>query len=50
MPETGTDIAVRPDPQHWKALIFIAIAQLMVVLDATIVNITLETLPQRTTS
>jgi EmrB/QacA subfamily drug resistance transporter len=28
-----------PDPQRWKALIFIAIAQLMVVLDATVVNI-----------
>ena len=32
---------VRPDPQRWKALAFIAIAQLMVVLDATIVNIAL---------
>ncbi|MHA6763273.1 MFS transporter [Streptacidiphilus sp. PAMC 29251] len=30
-----------PDPQRWKALIFIAIAQLMVVLDATVVNIAL---------
>ena len=29
------------DPQRWKALAFIAIAQLMVVLDATIVNIAL---------
>ena len=41
MPETGTDIAAQPDPQRWKALIFIAIAQLMVVLDATVVNIAL---------
>ena len=32
---------VRPDPQRWKALAFIAIAQLMVVLDSTIVNIAL---------
>jgi EmrB/QacA subfamily drug resistance transporter len=32
---------IEPDPQRWKALIFIAIAQLMVVLDATIVNIAL---------
>ncbi|MCB5910182.1 MFS transporter [Streptomyces pinistramenti] len=29
------------DPRRWKALIFIALAQLMVVLDATIVNIAL---------
>ncbi|MEU9607769.1 MFS transporter [Streptomyces sp. NPDC048057] len=35
--------ASRPDPQRWKALIFIALAQLMVVLDATIVNIALPT-------
>jgi EmrB/QacA subfamily drug resistance transporter len=30
-----------PDPGRWKALVFIALAQLMVVLDATIVNIAL---------
>ncbi|MGW1991529.1 MFS transporter [Embleya sp. NPDC001921] len=30
-----------PDPRRWKALLFIAIAQLMVVLDGTIVNIAL---------
>ncbi|CAG7643941.1 MFS transporter [Actinacidiphila bryophytorum] len=30
-----------PDPRRWKALAFISIAQLMVVLDATIVNIAL---------
>ena len=30
-----------PDPSRWKALGFIALAQLMVVLDATIVNIAL---------
>ncbi|WP_405491892.1 MFS transporter [Streptomyces sp. NBC_00096] len=29
------------DPSRWKALVFIALAQLMVVLDATIVNIAL---------
>jgi EmrB/QacA subfamily drug resistance transporter len=34
-------VQVEPDPQRWKALIFIAIAQLMVVLDATVVNIAL---------
>jgi EmrB/QacA subfamily drug resistance transporter len=33
--------ALQPDPRRWKALTFIAIAQLMVVLDATIVNIAL---------
>ncbi|MEV5507908.1 MFS transporter [Streptomyces orinoci] len=35
------DINTAPDPRRWKALIFIALAQLMVVLDATIVNIAL---------
>ncbi|MEV6794894.1 DHA2 family efflux MFS transporter permease subunit [Streptomyces sp. NPDC051320] len=30
-----------PDPNRWRALVFIALAQLMVVLDATIVNIAL---------
>ncbi|MET7858435.1 MFS transporter [Streptomyces sp. NPDC005318] len=30
-----------PDPSRWRALAFIALAQLMVVLDATIVNIAL---------
>ncbi|MGR8010032.1 MFS transporter [Streptomyces hypolithicus] len=33
--------ALLPDPSRWKALVFIALAQLMVVLDATIVNIAL---------
>ncbi|MFF4952769.1 MFS transporter [Streptomyces chattanoogensis] len=37
MPETANTV----DPRRWKALIFIALAQLMVVLDATIVNIAL---------
>ncbi|KUJ70117.1 Puromycin resistance protein pur8 [Streptomyces albus subsp. albus] len=37
MPETAT----QSDPRRWKALVFIALAQLMVVLDATIVNIAL---------
>jgi EmrB/QacA subfamily drug resistance transporter len=32
---------LHPDPKRWTALSFIAIAQLMVVLDATIVNIAL---------
>jgi EmrB/QacA subfamily drug resistance transporter len=36
MPETH-----QPDPKRWTALIFIAIAQLMVVLDSTVVNIAL---------
>ncbi|GHG81381.1 MFS transporter [Streptomyces griseocarneus] len=35
------DALTQPDPKRWKALIFIALAQLMVVLDATIVNIAL---------
>nr|WSZ96530.1 MFS transporter [Streptomyces sp. NBC_00857] len=33
--------AALADPSRWKALVFIALAQLMVVLDATIVNIAL---------
>ncbi|KIQ64535.1 Puromycin resistance protein pur8 [Kitasatospora griseola] len=32
---------LQPDPRRWKALLFIALAQLMVVLDATVVNIAL---------
>ncbi|MFJ8310513.1 MULTISPECIES: MFS transporter [unclassified Streptomyces] len=36
-----TDQLSAPDPSRWKALAFIALAQLMVVLDATIVNIAL---------
>ncbi|MFF9285772.1 MFS transporter [Streptomyces griseosporeus] len=34
------------DPNRWKALAFIALAQLMVVLDATIVNIALPSAQQ----
>ncbi|MYT31034.1 MULTISPECIES: MFS transporter [unclassified Streptomyces] len=37
MSETAPSV----DPRRWKALIFIALAQLMVVLDSTIVNIAL---------
>ncbi|MDO8309096.1 MAG: MFS transporter [Actinomycetota bacterium] len=35
---------LEPDPLRWKALIVIAIAQLMVVLDASIVNIALPSI------
>ncbi len=35
-----------PDPGRWKALVFIALAQLMVVLDSTIVNIALPSAQQ----
>jgi EmrB/QacA subfamily drug resistance transporter len=38
----STDVA--PDPRRWKALLVIAIAQLMVVLDASIVNIALPSI------
>ncbi|MFD6417203.1 MFS transporter [Streptomyces sp. NPDC060194] len=41
MPQTAL-----PDPKRWKALAFIALAQLMVVLDATIVNIALPSAQQ----
>ncbi|GGM04067.1 MFS transporter [Streptomyces fumigatiscleroticus] len=37
---------VAPDANRWKALVFIALAQLMVVLDATIVNIALPSAQQ----
>ncbi|MET7511889.1 MFS transporter [Streptomyces sp. NPDC005480] len=36
-----SEMAQSVDPRRWKALVFIALAQLMVVLDATIVNIAL---------
>ncbi|MER7672556.1 MFS transporter [Kitasatospora sp. NPDC096128] len=39
--QTDAPQATIPDPRRWKALIFIGLAQLMVVLDATIVNIAL---------
>ncbi|MEV6104161.1 MFS transporter [Streptomyces sp. NPDC051940] len=43
MSEAMPAAALQPDPKRWKALAFIAVAQLMVVLDATIVNIALPT-------
>jgi EmrB/QacA subfamily drug resistance transporter len=39
-----TTLSVEPDPRRWKALLVIAIAQLMVVLDASIVNIALPSI------
>ncbi|WP_030767129.1 MFS transporter [Streptomyces sp. NRRL F-2664] len=41
MPQTAATLPSAADPSRWKALVFIALAQLMVVLDATIVNIAL---------
>ncbi|GAB2788056.1 MFS transporter [Streptomyces chlorus] len=38
--------APAPDSNRWKALVFISLAQLMVVLDATIVNIALPSAQQ----
>jgi EmrB/QacA subfamily drug resistance transporter len=50
MPETAKAApqaaASAPDANRWKALVFIALAQLMVVLDATIVNIALPSAQQ----
>ncbi|MEU9114625.1 MFS transporter [Streptomyces sp. NPDC048483] len=40
-PRPAPSWAAPPDPRRWWALVVIAIAQLMVVLDATIVNIAL---------
>ncbi|MFD5566960.1 MFS transporter [Streptomyces cadmiisoli] len=42
----GSAAVPAPDPARWKALVFIALAQLMVVLDATIVNIALPSAQQ----
>lgn len=39
-------LAVEPDPRRWKALFVIAMAQLMVVLDGSIVNIALPSIQQ----
>lgn len=40
----GASVSIEPDPRRWKALLVIAIAQLMVVLDASIVNIALPSI------
>lgn len=42
----ASNAATAPDPTRWKALFVIAIAQLMVVLDASIVNIALPSMQQ----
>ena len=39
-----TNTTTELDPNRWRALLVIAIAQLMVVLDASIVNIALPSL------
>jgi EmrB/QacA subfamily drug resistance transporter len=41
-----TTLSTEPDPRRWKALLVIAIAQLMVVLDASIVNIALPSIQE----
>ncbi|MGW7370235.1 MFS transporter, partial [Streptomyces sp. NPDC054841] len=41
---TPPDSALSPDPLRWKALIVLAAAQLMVVLDASIVNVALPSI------
>ncbi|NGN69758.1 MFS transporter [Streptomyces sp. A7024] len=46
MSEITSQSPPKADPRRWKALAFIAVAQLMVVLDATIVNIALPTAQQ----
>ncbi|MER7518925.1 MFS transporter [Streptomyces sp. NPDC126499] len=43
---TETSPPAPADPSRWRALLFIALAQLMVVLDATIVNIALPSAQQ----
>ncbi|MEU0739119.1 MFS transporter [Streptomyces sp. NPDC006134] len=46
MSETALKAPGAADPGRWKALVFIALAQLMVVLDSTIVNIALPSAQQ----
>jgi EmrB/QacA subfamily drug resistance transporter len=46
MSETALKAPGVPDAGRWKALVFIALAQLMVVLDSTIVNIALPSAQQ----
>jgi EmrB/QacA subfamily drug resistance transporter len=38
---SGTAGSAAPDPRRWTTLMFIGVAQLMVILDATIVNVAL---------
>jgi MFS family permease len=44
MSTASTNTTTELDPNRWRALLVIAIAQLMVVLDASIVNIALPSL------
>ncbi|MEU7056763.1 MFS transporter [Streptomyces sp. NPDC046197] len=46
MSDTASKAPGAADANRWKALVFIALAQLMVVLDATIVNIALPSAQQ----
>ncbi|WP_306334286.1 MFS transporter [Streptomyces sp. KL118A] len=46
MSQTALRSDAGPDAKRWRALVFIALAQLMVVLDATIVNIALPSAQQ----
>ncbi|MER7408088.1 MFS transporter [Streptomyces sp. NPDC000070] len=46
MSQTASKASGAPDANRWKALVFIALAQLMVVLDSTIVNIALPSAQQ----
>nr|WP_308191966.1 MFS transporter [Gordonia liuliyuniae] len=41
MTSASEPVGAGPDPRRWKALVFICLAQLMVVLDGTVVNIAL---------
>jgi EmrB/QacA subfamily drug resistance transporter len=45
-PQQSAVPAVVPDPRRWRALFVIAIAQLMVVLDGSIVNIALPSIQE----
>ena len=44
MQPTATSAAAPPDPRRWRALVLLAAAQFMVVLDASIVNVALPSI------
>ncbi len=44
LPGVGSGVAVPADPRRWWILAFVAIAQFLVVLDATVVNVMIPTI------
>jgi EmrB/QacA subfamily drug resistance transporter len=46
MPATAAETPTTPDPRRWAALMVLAVAQFMVVLDASIVNVALPSIQE----